>query len=156
MKNKVPYRPEGYHSVTPYIIVDGAARAIQFYAEAFGAKETMRLDMPDGKIAHGEIQIGNSRIMLADENPQWDARGPKTIGGTSTSLMIYVEDCDAVYERAIAAGATSLMPVQDQFYGDRSGTVIDPFGHKWHISTAKEILSAEELKQRAAAMFAQA
>lgn len=156
MKTNIPYRPEGYHNVTPYLIVDDAARAIQFYTEAFGATEILRMEMPNGKIAHAEIQIGDSRIMLADENPEWDARGPKTIGGTPSSLMIYVEDCDAVYQRALSAGATALMPLQDQFYGDRSGTLRDPFGHKWHISTTKEVLSPEEVKQRAAAVFAQA
>jgi PhnB protein len=154
MNAKVPYTPEGYHTVTPYLVVNGAARAIEFYQKAFGATEVFRMDMPGGKLAHAEIQIGNSRIMLADENPEWDARGPQSIGGTPVSLMIYVEDCDAVYARALAAGATVVMPVADQFYGDRSGAVKDPFGHKWHIATNKEVLSPDELKRRAAEVFA--
>jgi len=149
------YRPDGYHSVTPYLVLDDAARAIAFYRDAFGAREVLRMDMPGGKIAHAEVEIGDSRIMLSDENPAWDSKGPKMIGGTPVSLMIYVEDCDAVYAQALSAGAKSVMPVQDQFYGDRSGSVEDPFGHKWHISTCKEVLSPEELQRRATALFAQ-
>ncbi len=149
----VPYKPEGYHTVTPYLVVDGAERAIAFYQKAFGAIEVMRLAMPGGKIGHAELQLGESRIMLSDEFPQWDSRGPLAIGGTAVSIMVYVEDCDAVYAQAVAAGAKGLMPVQDQFYGDRSGSLRDPFGHKWHISTQKEILSQEEIQQRATKMF---
>jgi PhnB protein len=114
----------------------------------------MRMDMPGGKIAHAEFQIGNSRVMVSDESPQWKTRGPKSLGGTPVSLMIYVPDCDAVFNQAVAAGATVEMPVADQFYGDRSGSVIDPFGHKWHIATNKETLSEAELQERMAAMFA--
>lgn len=154
MSAKVPYIPKNYHTVTPYLVVDGAVRAIEFYQKAFGATEVLRMDMPGGKIGHAEIQIGDSRIMLADENPEWDARGPKSFGGTPVSLMIYVENCDAVQARAVTAGATVVMPVTDQFYGDRSGCVNDPFGHKWNISTHKEDVPPEELKKRAAAMFA--
>jgi PhnB protein len=156
MNSTVPYRPDGYHTVTPYLVVDDAARAIAYYCEAFGAKEALRMDLPGGKIAHAEIQIGDSRVMLSDENPQWGTKGPKSVGGTATSLMIYVEDCDAVFDRAVAAGGTVVMPTQDQFYGDRSGTLLDPFGHKWHIATCKEVVPPEELQKRAAAMFMQA
>lgn len=147
------FQPEGYHTVTPYLVVYGAERAIAFYQEAFGAKEGMRLKMPGGKVAHAEIQIGDSRIMLADEFPEWDARGPLAFGGTAVSIMLYVEDCDAVFARAIAAGATAVMPIQNQFYGDRSGSLKDPFGHKWHISTQREKLSQAEIQQRAMKMF---
>lgn len=151
--SKVPYKPEGYHTATPYLVVDGAERAIAFYQQAFGATEVMRLAMPGGKLGHAEVQLGESRIMLADEFPEWDARGPLTNGGTPVSIMLYVEDCDAIYARAVAAGATGLMPMQDQFYGDRSGSLRDPFGHKWHIATHKEELSQEEIQRRAAKMF---
>jgi PhnB protein len=142
--------PEGYHSVTPYLIVDGAAQAIDFYRRAFGATELMRLEMPGPKLGHAEIQIGDSRIMLADEFPEMDARGPLALGGTPASLMIYVEDVDARFHQAIAAGAKELRPVQDQFYGDRAGTLVDPFGHKWTIATHTEDVSQEEVKKRMA------
>ena len=143
--------PDGYHSVTPYLIVNGAAEAIDFYKRAFGATELMRLEMPGPKIGHAEIQIGNSRIMLADEFPEMDARGPQALGGSPVGLMIYVEDVDSRFKTALAAGAKELRPLQDQFYGDRSGTVVDPFGHKWTIATHKEDLSDEEIKRRMAA-----
>src|SRR5438552_1985573 len=141
-------------AVTPYLIVNGAARAIDFYKQAFGATEVVRIAGPGGKIGHAEIKIGDSRIMLADEFPEMDARGPQTIGGTPVGLMLYFEDADAVTARAISAGAKVLRPVQDQFYGDRSGTIADPFGHKWTIGTHKEDVSPEEIQKRAAAMFA--
>lgn len=156
MSHPVPYQPSGYHSVTPYLVVDDAARAIAYYEKAFGAKEVMRMNLPDGKVGHAEITIGDAHVMLSDENPAWETRGPKTIGGTPVSLMIYVENCDAVFDQAVAAGAKVLMPVQDQFYGDRSGSVQDPFGHKWHISTCKEIVPPDELQRRMDAMFARA
>jgi PhnB protein len=140
--------PDGYHSVTPYLIVDGGAKAIDFYKRAFGAKELGRMEMPGGRIGHAEIQIGNSRIMLADEFPEMDARGPQALGGSPVGLMIYVEDVDASFRQAIAAGGKELRPVVDQFYGDRSGTLADPFGHKWTISTHKEDVSSEELHKR--------
>jgi PhnB protein len=143
--------PDGYHSVTPYLIVDGAAKAIDFYKRAFGATELMRMEMPGDKVGHAEIQIGNSRIMLADEFPEMDARGPHALGGSPVGLMIYVPDVDAQFKTAIAAGAKELRPLQDQFYGDRSGTLVDPFGHKWTIATHKEDLSDEEIKKRMAA-----
>jgi PhnB protein len=141
--------PEGYHNVTPYLVVDDAAGAIGFYKEAFGAAEVLRMPAPGGRIGHAELKIGDSRIMLADEFPNMGARGPKAIGGTPVSLHLYVEDVDAVAKRALAAGAKEVRPVKDQFYGDRLGTVEDPFGRLWHISTHKEDVPMDELKRRA-------
>lgn len=140
--------PDGYHSVTPYLIVNGAARAIDFYKQAFGATELLRMDGPDGSIGHAEIKIGDSPVMLADEHPQMGFRSPRTLGGAGISLMIYLENVDEVFPRAIAAGAKELRAIQDQFYGDRSGTLEDPFGHVWTISTHKEDLSNEEMTRR--------
>ena len=140
--------PAGYHSVTPYLIVHDAKAAIEFYKQAFGAEQTTCLDGPDGK-------IGDSIIMLADEHPQMGALSPKTIGGTASSFMIYVEDVDAAFQQAIAAGATEKRPVQDQFYGDRSGYLEDPFGHTWSIATHKEDLTLEEIEARFAEMMQQ-
>jgi PhnB protein len=154
MQTKTNYKPNGYHTATPYLIVNDAAGAIDFYKQAFGATEIMRMAPPGGKIGHAEIQIGDSRIMLADEFPQWDARSPQSVGGTPVSVMLYLEDADAVVTRAVSLGAKLLMPVKDQFYGDRSGTISDPFGHKWTIATHQEDLSPEELQTRAAALFA--
>ena len=142
--------PEGYHSVTPYLIVTGAASAIEFYKHAFGAKEVMRVPHPDGRVGHAELQIGDSRIMLADEFPEIGARSPMSLGGTPVGIQLYVDDVDDVAARALAAGAKMLRPVKDQFYGDRSGTLNDPFGHQWTISTHKEDVSPEEMKRRAA------
>jgi PhnB protein len=141
--------PEGYHSVTPYMIVDGAAEAIRWYGEAFGATEALRLPMGD-KIGHAEIRIGDSFVMLADEWPDMGMLGPKARGGSTMSLMIYVEDSDAMFARAIAAGATQERPVENQFYGDRSGTLIDPFGHRWTISTHVEDVPEDEIQRRMA------
>jgi len=152
MTNLVKAIPEGYHSVTPYLIVNDGAAALEFYKQAFGAKELYKLPMPDGKIGHAEIQIGDSRVMLADEFPEMGARGPKTIGGSAVGLCIYVEDVDSVAQRAMAAGATVRRPVQDQFYGDRSGTFEDPFGHQWTIATHKEDVTPEEMSRRMAKM----
>jgi PhnB protein len=146
------YVPEGYHTATPYLICTGAGRAIDFYKAAFDAKEVMRMPGPDGRVMHAEVQIGDSRIMLADEFPEMDARSPQTLGGTPVGLCIYVPDCDAMFAKAVSLGAKALRPLQDQFYGDRSGTVADPFGHKWTISTHKEDVAPEELARRAAAM----
>ncbi len=148
--------PEGYHSVTPYLIVTGAASAIEFYKHAFGAKELMRIPHPDGRVGHAELQIGDSRIMLADEFPEMGARSPMTLGGTPVGIQLYVDDVDAVTRRALAAGAKTLRPVKDQFYGDRSGTLSDPFGHQWTISTHKEDVSLEEMQRRAASAAASA
>jgi len=143
--------PEGYHSVTPYLIVTGAASAIEFYKHAFGAKELMRIPHPDGRVGHAELQVGDSRIMLADEFPERGARSPMSLGGTPVGILLYVDDVDAVAARALAAGAKMVRPVTDQFYGDRSGTLNDPFGHQWTISTHKEDVSPEEMQRRAAA-----
>jgi PhnB protein len=143
--------PKGYHTATPYLIVDDAARALEFYKRAFRAKELMRIPSPGGKIGHAEIKIGTSRIMLADEHPEMGARSPRAFGGTPVSIMLYVSNVDAVVKRAVAAGAALTRPVEDKFYGDRMGTVTDPFGHAWHVGTHVEDLSMEELQQRAAA-----
>ncbi|HEX3145319.1 MAG TPA: VOC family protein [Pyrinomonadaceae bacterium] len=143
--------PEGYHSVTPYLIIRGAADAIEFYKKAFGATELFRFPGPDGKIGHAEMQIGNSRIMLADEYPDMGYNGPQTLGGSPIALMIYLADVDAVFNRAIEAGATVKEALQDKFYGDRIGTVIDPFGHRWHLATHQEDVSMEEMERRAKA-----
>jgi PhnB protein len=147
--------PAGYHTVTPYLIVKGAASAIDFYKRAFGASELMRLASPEGKIGHAEIKIGNSHIMLADEFPEMGARSPQTLGGSPVSIMLYVEDADARFNQAVAAGAKVLRPMKDQFYGDRSGMVSDPFGHDWAIATHKEDLTAEEIQKRSEAYMKQ-
>ncbi len=139
--------PPGYHSLTPSIVVADAADALAFYEKAFGAKETFRLEA-GGKIAHAEIQIGDSRLMLSDEFPEWDALGPESRGGTTGSLLIYVEDVDASFERAIKAGASVLQAVENQFWGDRMGTVVDPFGHRWMLGTHVEDVSDEEMRLR--------
>ena len=151
MSDKVKPIPEGYNSVTPYLIVDGAAQAIEFYRQAFGATETFRMDGPEGRIGHAELKIGDSHIMLADEHPEMGARGPKTVGGSPISLLLYVEDVDAVVGRAVEAGAKLTRPVADQFYGDRTGGLEDPFGHAWYVATHIEDVAPEELKKRAAA-----
>ena len=143
--------PEGYHSVTPYLIVSGASDAIAFYKKALGAQEVMRLADPGGKVHHAEIKIGDSRIMLADEHPELQALSPKTVGGSPVSIHLYVEDVDAAVERAVAAGAKLVRPVADQFYGDRVGGIEDPFGYRWFIATRKEDLTMDEIRRRAAA-----
>jgi len=152
MTSKVQPIPEGYHTATPYLIVSGAARAIEFYKKAFGATELFRMAQPDGRIGHAEIKIGNSPIMLADEFPEMGARSPQSLGGSAVSILLYVEDVDALFSQAVAAGAKVLRPVEDKFYGDRSGGVVDPFGHQWHIATHKEDIAPEELQKRAAAL----
>ncbi len=140
--------PVGYHAVTPYLIARDANQAIEFYKQAFGAIETMRLTMPDGKVGHAELQLGDSRIMLADEFPEMGAKGPASYGGSPISLMIYVADVDAAAAQAVAAGATVKRPVADQFYGDRTGVFVDPFGHTWSIATRKEEMSNDEMQRR--------
>jgi PhnB protein len=142
--------PEGYHSITPYLIIKGAADAIEFYKKAFGATELFRMDH-EGKIGHAEIKIGDSPIMLSDEHPGMGYLAPQTIGGTPVSLMIYVDDVDKIYPQAIASGGTELKALQDQFYGDRSGTLKDPFGHIWTVATHKEDVTPEEMDKRMAA-----
>jgi PhnB protein len=143
--------PEGYHSVTPYLIFKGASDAIEFYKNALGASEVMRLDDPSGRIHHAEIKIGDSRIMLADEHPELQALSPKTVGGSPVSMHVYVADVDAAVERAVRAGAKLVRPVADQFYGDRTGGMEDPFGYRWFIATHKEDLTMDEIRRRAAA-----
>ena len=145
--------PDGYHSLTPYLIIDGCADALEYYKKAFGATELFR--MPHGdKIGHAEMKIGDSPFMLADGNLEMGYKGPKAYGGTPISLMIYVDDCDTIYKQAIDAGGTEMKPLQDQFYGDRSGTLTDPFGHVWTVATHKEDVTPEEMDKRLAAMAA--
>jgi PhnB protein len=151
MPSTVKPVPDGYHTITPYLSIKGAADAIAFYTKAFGAREIMRMAQPDGRVGHAELQIGDSRVMLADEFPEMNFRSPQSIGGTPVTLHMYVEDVDAVVARAVAAGARVTQPVEDKFYGDRSGSVTDPWGHVWHVSTHKEDLSMEEIRRRAAA-----
>jgi PhnB protein len=145
--------PEGYHSATPYLIVKGAAEAIDFYQRAFGATELLRMADQKGAIAHAEIKIGDSVIMLADENPNVGYRGPRSLGGSTVSILLYVADVDDTFARALEAGARAQRPVANQFYGDRSGTLEDPFGHFWTISTHVEDVAPEEMKRRVAAAF---
>lgn len=146
--------PEGYYSLTPYLVCKGAAKAIDFYTKAFGAKEMVRMPGPDGQVMHAEVRIGNSMLMLSDENPDQGALSPDTIGGTATSIMIYTEDVDATFKAAVAAGATAVVPPTDMFWGDRMAQVTDPFGHKWAIATHTEDVSPEEMEKRMAAMGA--
>ena len=147
---KVKPIPEGYHSVTPYLSVKGAADAIEFYKKAFGATEIMRMAAPGGKIGHAEIQIGDSRIMLADEYPEMGFVSPQTVGGSPVMIHLYVDDVDVTFNQAVRAGATATKPLEDQFYGDRAGGLKDPFGHLWYVSTHKEDVTPEEMKERAA------
>jgi len=147
--------PDGYHSVTPYLIVNDAARALEFYKKAFDAVELMRMPGPDGKIGHAEIKIGDSPVMLADEAPSMGARSPRTIGGSPITLMVYLKDVDAQVAKAVAAGATLTRPVANQFYGDRTGGLDDPFGHHWYLATHVEDVPPDELEKRAAKAMAE-
>jgi PhnB protein len=151
MSNKPKSIPDGYHNVTPYLIVNDAAAAIEFYKKAFGATELMRMPKPNGKIGHAEIKIGDSPIMLADEAPEMGARSPRTFGGSPVSIFLYVDDVDTTFARAVDGGAKVQRPLADQFYGDRTGGVEDPFGHVWYIATHVKDVSPEEMKKRAAA-----
>jgi PhnB protein len=144
--------PDGYHSVTPYLIVRDGARAIDYYKQAFGATELMRMPGPGGKIGHAEIKIGDSPVMLADEGPMSENKSPAQYGGTPVPLMIYVDDVDTVFKRALSAGGKEVKPLQNQFYGDRSGTLTDPFGHCWTIATHVEDVAPDEMQRRMAAM----
>jgi PhnB protein len=141
--------PDGYHTATPYLIIGGAAEAIDFYKLAFGARELFRMPGPNGRISHAEIKVGDSVIMLADEVLDMGYRSPHSLGGSPVSLLLYVEDVDAVFKRAVSAGALPQRPVANQFYGDRSGTLEDPFGHLWTIATHVEDVSPEEIARRA-------
>ena len=145
--------PDGYPRVTPYLHVDGASKAIDFYRTVFGAKERMRMAGPDGRIGHAELEIGNSMIMVADEHPDMNIRGPKSVGGTPVTVLVYVEDVDRAFERALKAGAKELRPVENQFYGDRSGQFEDPFGHHWNVATHVEDVPPDEMAKRAAKMM---
>jgi PhnB protein len=149
--SKVSPIPEGYNSITPYLVVKGAGKAIDYYKSVFGATEVFRMDGPDGKVGHAELKIGDSRIMLADENPSMGAgyASATSIGASPVSLYLYIPDVDRVVERAVAAGAKLLKPVQDQFYGDRSGFIQDPFGHLWGVATHVEDVAPQELEERA-------
>lgn len=142
--------PDGYPRVMPHLVVDGAGEAIEFYRSVFGATERMRMPAPGNRIGHAELEIGDSVIMLADEFPDMDVRGPRALGGTPITLYVYVDDVDSVFEAAVAAGARALRPVEDRFYGDRSGEVEDPFGHRWHVATHVEDVPPDELAERAA------
>jgi PhnB protein len=142
--------PDGYQHVTPYLCVDGAEAAIEFYGRVLGTTERMRMPGPEGKIGHAEILLGDSVIMLADEHPDMGVRGPRSIGGTPVTISVYVEDVDAVFEQALAAGATELRGVENQFYGDRSGEFEDPFGHRWNVATHVEDVPPEEMEKRVA------
>jgi PhnB protein len=149
----VPYKPTGYHTITPYLTVKDCAAAIKFYEQAFGAVEVMRLEMGPNVIGHAEIKIGECHIMMSDEFPEMGVIGPKTLGGASSFLMIYTEDCDSLISRAVAAGAKLLRAAEDQFYGDRSGQIEDPFGHRWSVSTHIEDVSDDEIKARMAKQY---
>ena len=148
--------PAGAEGATPYLYIRGAAKALDFYKRAFGAKELMRMDGPNGSVGHAEIAIGKAHVMLADENPAMNALSPDALRGTAVSMYVYVEDVDAFFQRAVEAGATVLKPVADQFYGDRSCFLKDPFGHQWGFATHVEDVSPEEMERRAAAMAKQA
>ena len=148
MSSKVSPIPAGYHSVTPYLLIGGAGAAIDFYIRAFDAVEILRLTAPDGRIGHAEIRIGDSHLMLADEHPEMDFLGPQSRGGTCVTIHLYVADADAVFARAIAAGAKELRPLCDQFYGDRSGAVTDPWGHVWSIASRVEEITSDEIQRR--------
>ena len=155
MASNVKAQPQGYHTVTPYMGVRDCVAAIEFYQRAFGAEKTMQLVMPDGKLAHAEIRIGDSTLMLSEENEQWGNKSPAALGGSPMSLALYVDDVDAAFSKAIMAGATEVRPVQDQFYGDRSGTLKDPYGYQWTLATHIEDVSEEEAQRRMEAEFAQ-
>jgi PhnB protein len=144
--------PIDYPRLSPYLCVDGAAAAIDFYSDVLGATERMRLPAPDGKVAHAELGFGDAVVMLSDEFPEMGVHSPRSVGGSPVTLSLYVDDVDATYERALAAGATSLRPVADQFYGDRSGQFTDPFGHRWSIASRVENVPPEEMARRMAAM----
>jgi PhnB protein len=149
--SKVKPVPEGYHTATVYLIIKDAAKAIEFYKKAFGATELMRMTQPDGRVGHAEIKIGDSPIMIADEFTELGTRSPQSLGGSAVSIYLYVVDVDGLAKQAVAAGATLVRPVKDQFYGDRSGSLEDPFGHQWHIATHVEDVTPDEVQKRAAA-----
>ena len=144
--------PDGYYSLTPYLVCKGAAKAIEFYANAFGAQEVVRMPGPNGQVMHAEVKIGDSMLMLSDENEERGNLSPDSVGGTAVSIMFYTDDVDAVFKRAVGLGATAEMPPTDMFWGDRMGNLVDPFGHKWAIATHKEDVAPDEMQKRMAAM----
>lgn len=150
--SNVKHIPEGYPQVSPYLYVDGANQAIEFYSTVFGARERVRMGAPQNKVGHAELEIGDSLVMLADESPEMGALSPKSVGGTPVAISVYVDDVDAVFERAMQAGAKSLRPVEMQFYGDRAGQFEDPFGHRWSVATHVEDVPPDEMQRRAAEM----
>ena len=156
MSNEVKAQPDGYHTLNPYFVVSSAAEAIDFYTKALGAEELFRMDGPGGMIMHAEIRIGDSVLMISDENPEQGAVAPSSLGGSPVHVLIYVDDVDAGYQRAVDAGATGVMPPADMFWGDRFGKFVDPFGHNWSIATHTEDVSPEEMGKRAQEAFAQA
>jgi PhnB protein len=147
---KVKAVPDGYHTVTPYLVIRDAAKAIEFYKKAFDAKETFRMPGPGGKIMHAELEIGDSKVMLGEEMPEHGAKSPQALGGSPVNVFLYVEDADKVFQQAVAAGARVTMPLADQFWGDRYGKLADPFGHQWSVATHKEDVAPEEMAKRAA------
>ena len=155
MSDQVKPIPEGYHTATPYLILNDADKALEFYKQAFGAIEVVRMASPDGKVGHAEIKIGDSMLMLGEETLEMGYRGVQSYGGSPVSIMLYVEDCDALFNQAVAVGATVKQPMKDQFYGDRSGTVADPFGFQWNLSTHKEDVTPEDMKKRMEAAMSQ-
>ncbi len=150
MTNKVKPIPDGYPNITPHLVIKGAAAAIDYYKKALGATEIMRMPQPDGRVGHAELKFGDAVVMLADEFPEMNIVGPATLGNTTVGLLLYVEDADATFDKAVSLGAKVTKPMADQIYGDRSGTLEDPFGHKWTIATHQEDVSAEEMKRRIA------
>ena len=156
MPSKVKPIPAGHHTVAPYLAIKNALSALEFYKKAFGAIETYKLIVPDGRLGHAEIRLGNSLIMLSDEFPEFGGKAPESLGGSPVSIHLYVEDVDAFAEKAVAAGARELKPVADQFYGDRSGQLQDPYGHLWWVATHKEDVAPEEMQKRVQALFARA
>jgi PhnB protein len=156
MPTQVKPIPDGHHTVAPYLAIKNAAGALDFYKTAFGATETYKLIIPDGRVGHAEIRLGDSLIMLSDEFPEFGGKAPESLGGSPVSIHLYVEDVDAFFKRALAAGARELKPVMDQFYGDRSGQLQDPFGHLWWVATHKEEVAPEEIQKRVRALFAKA
>jgi PhnB protein len=154
MPSKVKPIREGHHTVTPYLAIKNAAKALEFYKEAFGASERYKLVMPDGRLGHAEIGLGDSVVMLSDEFPEYGGKAPGSLGGSPVSIHLYVEDVDAFFKKALAAGASERKPVMDQFYGDRAGQLEDPFGHLWWVATHKEDVAPEEMQKRVQAMFA--
>jgi len=156
MSSKVKPIPDGHHTVAPYLAIKNAVSALEFYKKAFGATETYKLIIPDGRLGHAEIRLGDSLIMLSDEFPEFGGKAPEALGGSPVSIHLYVEDVDAFVKRAVAEGARVLKPVADQFYGDRSGQLEDPYGHLWWVATHKEDVAPEEMQKRVRALFARA